>query len=128
MHPAYGAGHATVAGACVTVLKAWFDGSFVIAESQGADRRRHGAARLHGPALTVAGELDKVASNVAMGRNIAGVHWRSDATESLKLGEAVAIQYLRELKQTLNETVTFEFNDFAASPSRSDGAQWVSQP
>ncbi|MEY4544696.1 MAG: hypothetical protein RL685_891, partial [Pseudomonadota bacterium] len=24
-HPAYGAGHATVAGACVTVLKAWFD-------------------------------------------------------------------------------------------------------
>lgn len=25
MHPAYGAGHATVAGACVTILKAWFD-------------------------------------------------------------------------------------------------------
>ena len=24
-HPAYGAGHATVAGACVTILKAWFD-------------------------------------------------------------------------------------------------------
>src|SRR5207253_6737252 len=23
-HPAYGAGHATVAGACVTILKAWF--------------------------------------------------------------------------------------------------------
>ncbi len=29
-HPAYGAGHATVAGACVTILKAWFDESFVI--------------------------------------------------------------------------------------------------
>ncbi|MBA3647323.1 MAG: hypothetical protein H0W62_02055 [Chitinophagales bacterium] len=28
-HPAYGAGHATVAGACVTVLKAWFDESEV---------------------------------------------------------------------------------------------------
>ncbi len=26
-HPAYGAGHATVAGACVTILKAWFDES-----------------------------------------------------------------------------------------------------
>jgi hypothetical protein len=25
IHPAYGAGHATVAGACVTILKAWFD-------------------------------------------------------------------------------------------------------
>ena len=24
MHPAYGAGHATVAGACVTILKAFF--------------------------------------------------------------------------------------------------------
>ena len=24
-HPAYGAGHATVAGACVTILKAWYD-------------------------------------------------------------------------------------------------------
>src|SRR5262249_30311576 len=29
-HPAYGAGHATVAGACVTILKAFFDESFVI--------------------------------------------------------------------------------------------------
>src|SRR5689334_15022681 len=25
-HPAYGAGHGTVAGACVTILKAWFNG------------------------------------------------------------------------------------------------------
>ena len=24
LHPSYGAGHATVAGACVTILKAWF--------------------------------------------------------------------------------------------------------
>jgi len=29
-HPAYGAGHATVAGACVTILKAFFDEAFVI--------------------------------------------------------------------------------------------------
>src|SRR5919197_5407831 len=29
-HPSYGAGHATVAGACVTILKAWFDESFLI--------------------------------------------------------------------------------------------------
>ncbi len=26
-HPAYGAGHATVAGACTTILKAWFEES-----------------------------------------------------------------------------------------------------
>ena len=30
MHPAYGAGHATVAGACVTILKAFFDTSSVL--------------------------------------------------------------------------------------------------
>ncbi len=29
-HPSYGAGHATVAGACVTILKAFFDESFVL--------------------------------------------------------------------------------------------------
>lgn len=32
MHTAYGAGHATVAGACVTILKAWFDESAVISD------------------------------------------------------------------------------------------------
>jgi hypothetical protein len=31
-HPAYGSAHATVAGACVTVLKEWFDESFVLAD------------------------------------------------------------------------------------------------
>ena len=35
MHPAYGAGHATVAGACVTVLKAFFDTSAVLADIGG---------------------------------------------------------------------------------------------
>jgi hypothetical protein len=54
-------------------------------------------------ALTVGGELNKLASNVAIGRNIAGVHWRSDATESLKLGEEVAIRFLREERDCFNE-------------------------
>ncbi|MEM7163573.1 MAG: hypothetical protein AAF487_14165, partial [Bacteroidota bacterium] len=34
MHPAYGAGHATVAGACVTILKAFFDTSTVLAQDK----------------------------------------------------------------------------------------------
>ena len=29
-HPSYGAGHGTVAGACVTILKAWFDSGWVL--------------------------------------------------------------------------------------------------
>jgi hypothetical protein len=57
-----------------------------------------------GPTLTVGGELNKLASNVATGRNIAGVHWRSDAAESLKLGEAVAISILEEQRMICNES------------------------
>ncbi|MBK8315807.1 MAG: hypothetical protein IPL01_18065 [Acidobacteria bacterium] len=49
------------------------------------------------------GELNKLASNVAIGRNIAGVPWRSDATESLKLGEAIAISILTAEKACYNE-------------------------
>ena len=30
MHPSYGAGHATVAGACVTILKAYFDHAAIL--------------------------------------------------------------------------------------------------
>ncbi len=115
-HPAYGAGHGTVAGACVTILKAWFkestrlvnlgltpveptDDGLNLVPYTGADAGD----------LTVGEELNKIASNVAIGRNIAGVHWRSDATESLKLGEEVAIRVLRDQKATYNEV----FNGFS---------------
>jgi hypothetical protein len=102
-HPAYGAGHATVAGACVTVLKALFDESFVIPNPVVASADGLSLAPYEGPPLTVGGELNKLASNIALGRNIAGVHWRSDATESLKLGEEVAIRILREEHGCFNE-------------------------
>jgi hypothetical protein len=106
-HPAYGAGHATVAGACTTILKALFDESFVIpAPVVAAPDGRSLDPYVAGPPLTVGGELDKLASNIAFGRNIAGVHWRSDAVESLKLGEELAIWYLREEKMTFKERFT----------------------
>jgi hypothetical protein len=116
LHPSYGAGHATVAGACVTILKAWFDGSAILTNPKEPTPDGSSLVDYTGPALTVEGELNKVASNVAMGRNIAGVHWRSDATESLRLGEAVALELLREHKQTLNESIVFELRDFAGNP------------
>jgi hypothetical protein len=102
-HPAYGAGHATVAGACVTVLKAFFDESFVIPDPVVPTDDGLSLTDYNGPALTLGGELNKLAYNVANGRNIAGVHWRTDATESIKLGEEVAIRYLREEKASFNE-------------------------
>ncbi|HEV8581195.1 MAG TPA: hypothetical protein VGX68_19185 [Thermoanaerobaculia bacterium] len=56
-----------------------------------------------GADLTVGGELDKLASNIALGRDFAGMHWRTDSVEGLKLGEEVAIRILEELSFTGNE-------------------------
>ena len=103
MHPSYGAGHATVAGACVTILKAFYDESAVVEfpvapNSSGTLLRPYG-----GETLTVGGELNKLANNISIGRNIAGVHWRSDGTESLRLGEEVAISVLRDHFESYNE-------------------------
>jgi hypothetical protein len=53
--------------------------------------------------LTINGELEKMAYNVANGRNVAGVHWRSDSFNSLALGEQVALSVLREQRRTYNE-------------------------
>jgi membrane-associated phospholipid phosphatase len=103
LHTSYGSGHSTVAGACITVLKAWFDESAVIPNPVVPNSDGSGLIPYQGPELTVGGELNKVASNIAQGRNIAGVHWRTDASEAIKLGEAVAIGVLRDRKLTFRE-------------------------
>ena len=46
-HPSYPTGHGTVGGACITVLKFFFDGTFVIPESEGAVQRWAFALGLH---------------------------------------------------------------------------------
>ncbi len=107
LHPSYGAGHATVAGASVTMLKALFDETYVIPNPVVPSPDGTALVPYTGPdagQLTVGGELNKLAANIAIGRNMAGVHWRSDYTESLKLGEAVAISVLRDQKLTYGET------------------------
>jgi hypothetical protein len=106
LHPSYGAGHATVAGACSTVLKYLFDGGARFGVELPSPRQAlpDGSAVVEiGGELTLAGEIDKLACNVATGRNIAGVHWRSDALHSLLLGEQVALAVLREQRATYNE-------------------------
>lgn len=103
-HPSYGSGHAVVAGACVTILKAWFNETTVIENPVVPDSTGQVLVPYTGiENLTVGGELNKIASNVALGRNIAGVHWRSDATESLVLGEDVAVSLLKEQKACYSE-------------------------
>ena len=117
MHPAYGAGHATVAGACVTILKALFEPEaplqelfadrgapgdsqidvitgLAVTDANGTFQEYTGADR---DTLTVEHELNKLAANIAIGRNAAGVHYRSDYAKSLALGEAIAVGLLQEL-------------------------------
>jgi membrane-associated phospholipid phosphatase len=103
LHPSYAAGHATVAGACVTLLKAWFPESYVIENPVTVAPDGLSLVPYSGPPLTLGGELNKLASNIATGRNIAGVHWRSDARESLLLGEAIAISIHQDQRLTFNE-------------------------
>ena len=68
--------------------------------------------------LTLEGELNKLASNVAMGRGMGGVHWRTDNTRSLVLGEAIAAQILADITTDVNERPSFEFRTFSR---RADG-------
>ena len=114
MHPSYGAGHATVAGACVTILKAYFDTSAVLVK-RGDDVMfaRHKADDVpvafvpdatmnvltdvtDGTYLTLEGELNKLAANISIGRNMGGVHYFSDYYDSLRMGEEIALGILEE--------------------------------
>ena len=112
IHPAYPSGHATWAGAGVTMLKAFFDESVTIANPVVAVDDGQSLVPYTGPdagELTIGGELNKLAWNIGGGRSFAGIHWRTDATEGLKLGEAVALGILRDLRATYAE----DFDGFA---------------
>ncbi|HKR47977.1 MAG TPA: vanadium-dependent haloperoxidase [Pseudonocardiaceae bacterium] len=105
-HPAYGAGHAVIAGACVTVLKAWFDESYILPNPKVPNDAGSELVDYDGPdrgRLTVGGELNKLAANISTGRNIAGIHWRTDYDEAVTLGETVAIRLLREQQLAAHE-------------------------
>lgn len=138
VHPAYGAGHAAVAGACVTVLKAYFklfdakgtpllfntlkeraepygtsDGivAYETGSFDGAWHRRPLNPDV-ADRLTIEGELNKLAQNVSMGRSMGGVHWRTDNARSLVLGQAIAAEILADISIDLPEQPKFSFRTF----------------
>ena len=104
-HPSYPQGHATMAGACATILKAAFDGSIqfntlgdgkivTASEKDGLSLVDYTGADVND--ITINGEINKLASNIGQARNFAGIHWRSDYEWGLKLGEAVALSVLHD--------------------------------
>lgn len=122
-HPAYPAGHAAIAGACVTILKAFYDETFIIPNPQFADR--DGLKLLpykNNEALTIGNELNKLAANIALGRDFAGVHWRSDGIQGLLLGEAVALGLLADVIFTYPEAKSgFQLTAFDGSTATIQG-------
>lgn len=118
LHPSYGAGHGTVAGACATILKAFFVEEQCFLSPAQANREGTSLVPYTGrdrDQITVRGELDKLASNISLGRNFAGVHWRSDHTQSLLLGERVAIALLFDQRALFNEDFKWQFHRFDGS-------------
>ncbi len=126
-HPCYPTGHGTVAGACITALKFFYDctqrirplltagGSDVVVPSSdglsldtytGADR----------DSLTINGELAKLGFNTSFGHGIhAGIHFRSSSLYSLLLGEQVALCVLQDRAQCYNEPFTIHITKFDGS-------------
>jgi hypothetical protein len=112
-HPAYPTGHGVVAGACITILKFFFDGNFVIPNpvapsSDGLSLQPYTGG--DAGQITVNGELNKLAHNISFGHGIhPGIHWRSDTDSSIQLGEALAISILQDRALTYNERFTVNF-------------------
>lgn len=112
-HPAYPTGHGTVGGACITLLKFFFDGNYVIPNPVVPTEDGLSLVPYTGSdagQITVNGELNKLAHNVTFGHGLhAGIHWRSDSDDSMLLGEAFAIGLLQDKAQTYNEKFTVNF-------------------
>ncbi len=125
-HPAYPTGHGTVGGACITILKFFFDGKFVLTKrprvptSDGLKLKvwdKNPATGAPGE-LTVNGELHKLARNITFGHGIhGGIHWRSDSEISMLLGEAVAIGFLQDLACTYQEPFTVTITKLDGTPA-----------
>lgn len=95
LYPSSPSSHAVVAGACVTALKFFFDMNHEI-EVYEPDKNGENLIKT-GKIVTIGDELNKLACNLSIGRNWAGVNYYMDTISGLKRGEKVAISCLQEL-------------------------------
>ncbi len=103
-HPSYPAGHATISGACATILKAFFNENYIFDDPQVVNPGDTTSLMSYvGDKLTVGNELNKLAANISLGRDHAGVHYRSDGIQGILLGEKVAIDILNNASFLQNE-------------------------
>jgi len=115
-HPSYQAAHATNAGACATILKAFFNEDYPIPHPVEATADGLDLVAWKGQPLSLGNEINKLANNVALGRNAAGVHFRSDSINGLLVGEEQALGLLCDYSRTYNE----RFSGFVLSTFRGE--------
>ena len=119
-HPSYPTGHGTVGGACITMLKFFFDENYVIPDPLVPSRTGTSLRSYTGSdagQMTVGGELNKLARNVTFGHGVhSGIHWRTDSDYSMLLGEAMAISYLNDLARTYHEKFSITFTKLDGQP------------
>jgi len=123
-HPCYPTGHGTVGGACITVLKFFFDGSqkirpllthagrdVVMPSTDGLSLNTYTGADRDG--LDINGELNKLAYNISFGHGIhAGIHFRSSTYWSILLGEQIALSVLQDRARSYNEPFSISITKF----------------
>jgi hypothetical protein len=113
-HPAYGSGHSTYIGAGVTVLKAFY-ADFPVINPQVPDSTGTALVPYSGT-LMMFDELDKLSSNVGVARLFAGVHYRSDHDNAVRLGELYALRTLQDWARLYPEPfVGFQVRTFGGN-------------
>ena len=126
IHPSYPAGHAVIAGACVTVLKAmiitrtsgtdakilWVAGPRTAVQPDATGANLVSYAESDVSSMTLIGELNKLASNMSLGRDFGGVHYRCDGICGMKLGEDYAITYLQDRIKEFGTNANGTFTHF----------------
>ena len=117
LHPSYPSGHACVAGAGTTLIKAFFNEKAQVPNPVVPSGDGLSLLPYTDSPLTIGNEANKLAFNVAMGRDWAGIHYRSDAQYGLQLGEQVAISLLQDTVNCLTEDFGgFQFTRLNGTP------------
>jgi hypothetical protein len=123
-HPCYPTGHGAVAGACITAIKFFYDGTqkiqplltaagrnVVVPSDDGLTLTPYAGA--DGASLDINGELSKLAFNISLGHGIhAGIHFRSSSFWSILLGEQIALSILNDRAKSYDEPFTITITKF----------------
>jgi hypothetical protein len=101
------------------VLKAFFNENFAIPNAVFATAAGDALQPYSQGALTLGGEFEKLAANIAFARDAAGVHYRSDSLAGVLTGERQGLSLLSDYSRSFNERFDgFELSTFAGKRVR----------